>query len=46
MLVRLRDTSMAPGTYAYGFSQTGKFLKVVYEEIDELTIYVITAYEV
>ncbi|WP_339747939.1 DUF4258 domain-containing protein [uncultured Rubinisphaera sp.] len=33
-------------TYAYGFSLTGKFLKVVvYEQFDELTVYVITAYE-
>ncbi|TWT63176.1 BrnT family toxin [Rubinisphaera italica] len=33
-------------TYAYGFSQTDKFLKVVYEQFDELTVYVVTAYEV
>lgn len=33
-------------TYAYGFSQTRKFLKVVYEVVDDLTLYVVTAYEV
>ncbi|WP_013627251.1 BrnT family toxin [Rubinisphaera brasiliensis] len=30
---------------AYGEAATGKYLKVVYEFVDEITIYVVTAFE-
>lgn len=31
---------------AFGETSNGKYLKVVYELLDDLTVYVITAYEV
>jgi len=40
------ETSQTSGLpIAFGYTTTGKYLAVVYEQIDEATVYPITAYE-
>lgn len=41
------DVSRSTGRpLAFGFTRAGRFLLVVYEEVDEQTVYPITAYEI
>ena len=41
------DTSRSSGRpMAYGFTPDGRYIVVVYEEIDAYTLYPITAYEI
>lgn len=42
-----RDTSRSSGRpMVYGFALDGRYIVVVYEEIDSSTLYPITAYEI
>ncbi len=42
-----RDTSRTSGLpIAFGFTAEGRYILVVYEQIDELTVYPVTAYDV
>ena len=42
-----RDTSRSSGRpMVYGFTPDGRYIVVVYEEIDSSTLYPITAYEI
>jgi uncharacterized DUF497 family protein len=41
------ETSRSSGRpIAFGYTTSGKYLAVVYEEVDETTVYPITAYEI
>jgi uncharacterized DUF497 family protein len=42
-----RDTSRSSGLpIAFGFTPDGRYILVVYEQIDDVTIFPVTAYEV
>ncbi len=42
-----RDVSRSSGLpIVYGFTSEGRYILVVYEQIDEVTIYPVTAYDV
>jgi hypothetical protein len=42
-----RDVSRSSGLpIVFGFTPDGKYILVVYEQIDEVTVYPVTAYDV
>jgi uncharacterized DUF497 family protein len=43
---RVEKSRSSGRTIAFGYPSTGKYIAVVFEEIDEITVYPITAYEV